>query len=32
LHKVYNPMPCEGAREMEVEFAIGSREADYDVS
>ena len=28
---VYNPMPYEAAREMEVELAIGLREAGYGV-
>jgi len=31
LYEVYNPMPYEGAREMEVELAIGLREAGYGV-
>jgi len=31
LYQVYNPMPYEGAREMEVELAIGLREAGYGV-
>jgi len=31
LYKVYNPMTYEGARDMDVEFAIGLREAGYDV-
>jgi hypothetical protein len=31
LYAVYNPMPYEGAREMEVELAIGLREAGYAV-
>ena len=31
LYAVYNPMPCEGAREMEVELGIGLREAGYGV-
>ena len=31
LYEVYNPMPYEGAREMEVELAIGLREASYAV-
>lgn len=31
LYEVHNPMPHEGAGEMEVEFAIGLREAGYDV-
>ena len=31
LYEVYNPMPYEGAREMEVELAIGLREAGYAV-
>lgn len=31
LYNVYNPMPYEGAREMEVELAIGLREAGYGV-
>lgn len=30
-HEVYNPMPYEAAREMEVELAIALREADYGV-
>jgi len=29
LYEVYNPMPCEAAREMEVELAIGLHEAGY---
>jgi hypothetical protein len=29
LYEVYNPMPYEAAREMEVELAIGLREAGY---
>lgn len=29
--EVYNPMPYEGAREMEVELAIGLREEGYGV-
>lgn len=31
LFEVYNPMPYEAAREMEVELAIGLREAGYGV-
>ena len=31
LYAVYNPMPYEGACEMEVELAIGLREAGYGV-
>jgi hypothetical protein len=31
LYDVYNPMPHEAAREMEVELAIGLREAGYGV-
>ncbi len=31
LYECYNPMPYEGAREMEVELAIGLREAGYGV-
>jgi hypothetical protein len=31
LYAVYNPMPYEAAREMEVELAIGLREAGYAV-
>lgn len=31
LYAVYNPMPYQGAREMEVELAIGLREAGYGV-
>jgi hypothetical protein len=31
LFEVYNPMPYEGAREMEVELAIGLREEGYGV-
>src|SRR4051794_41915730 len=31
LYEGYNPMPYEGAREMEVELAIGLREAGYGV-
>jgi hypothetical protein len=31
LYKCYNPMPYEGAREMEVELAIALREAGYGV-
>lgn len=31
LFAVYNPMPYEAAREMEVELAIGLREAGYAV-
>ena len=29
LYEVYNPMPYDGARDMEVELAIGLREAGY---
>ena len=31
LYEIYNPMPYEAAREMEVELAIGLREAGYGV-
>ena len=31
LFEAYNPMPYEGAREMEVELAIGLREEGYGV-
>lgn len=31
LYEVYNPMPYEAARSMEVELAIGLREAGYAV-
>ncbi|HTT38531.1 MAG TPA: hypothetical protein VMH32_12785 [Burkholderiales bacterium] len=31
LYAVFNPMPYDGAREMEVELAIGLREAGYGV-
>ncbi len=31
LYAVYNPMPYQGAREMEVELAIALREAGYGV-
>lgn len=31
LYEVYNPMPYEAAREMEVELAIALREAGYAV-
>jgi len=31
LYAMYNPMPYEGARDMEVELAIGLREAGYGV-
>jgi hypothetical protein len=31
LYEVYNPMPYQGAKEMEVELAIGLREAGYGV-
>ena len=31
LYAVYNPMPYEAAREMEVELAIGLREEGYGV-
>jgi hypothetical protein len=31
LYAVYNPMPYEAAREMEVELAIGLREDGYGV-
>jgi hypothetical protein len=31
LYEVYNPMPYAGACEMEVELAIGLREAGYAV-
>lgn len=31
LYEVYNPMPYDGACEMEVELAIGLREAGYGV-
>lgn len=31
LYEVYNPMPYEGARDMEVELGIALREAGYGV-
>ena len=31
LYAVYNPMPYDAAREMEVELGIGLREAGYGV-
>jgi hypothetical protein len=31
LYEVYNPMPYEAAREMEVELAIGLRESGFGV-
>jgi len=31
INGVYNPMPCDGARDMAVELAIGQREAGYAV-
>jgi len=31
LYEVYNPMPYNGARDMEVELAIGLREEGYGV-
>lgn len=31
LYAMYNPMPYDAAREMEVELAIGLREAGYGV-
>lgn len=31
LYEVYNPMPYDAAREMEVELGIGLREAGYGV-
>ncbi len=31
LFEIYNPMPYEAAREMEVELAIGLREAGFGV-
>jgi hypothetical protein len=31
LYECYNPMPYDGARDMEVELAIGLREAGYGV-
>jgi hypothetical protein len=31
LYEMYNPMPREGAADMEVELAIGLREAGYGV-
>jgi hypothetical protein len=31
LYEVYNPMPYEAAKDMEVELAIGLREAGYGV-
>lgn len=31
LYEMYNPMPYDGARDMEVELAIGLREAGYGV-
>jgi len=31
LYEIYNPMPYESARDMEVELAIDFREAGYGV-
>jgi len=31
LYECYNPMPYEAAKDMEVELAIGLREAGYGV-
>ncbi len=31
LYEVYNPMPYDGAREMEVELAVSLREKGYGV-
>ncbi len=31
LYEVFNPMPCHGVQDMEVELAIGLREAGYGV-
>ena len=31
LYTAYNPMPYDGARDMEVELAIGLRESGYGV-
>ena len=31
LYEIYNPMPYDGARDMEEELAIGLREAGYGV-
>jgi len=31
LYEVYNPMPYDGARDMEVELAIGLREQGFGV-
>ncbi len=31
LYEMYNPMPYDGARDMEVELAIGLREKGYGV-
>ncbi len=31
LYEAYNPMPYDGAHDMEVELAIGLREAGYGV-
>ena len=31
LYAMYNPMPYDGARDMEVELGIGLREAGYGV-
>jgi hypothetical protein len=31
LYEMYNPMPCDGARDMEVELAIALREKGYGV-
>jgi hypothetical protein len=31
LYEVFNPMPYDGARDMEVELAIGLREQGYGV-
>ena len=31
LYEIYNPMPYDGARDMEVELAIGLKEKGYGV-
>ncbi len=31
LYEIYNPMPYDGARDMEVELAIGLQEEGYGV-
>ena len=31
LYEIFNPMPYDGARDMEVELAIGLRDAGYGV-